>query len=98
MLFLSVKPAVAAAAPASLSNVRLDAFNEDNVEQWFISHKAEFEINRVVKSCDKYSLARVKLRKSITNIYTEELEACRLQADPYDALRLFIISQFDPSK
>ena len=39
-----------------------------------------------------------KLPKSITDIYTKELEACRLQADAYDALRSFIVSQLGKSK
>ena len=53
--------AVAAAATATPALVRLDAFNEENVEQWFESHRWEFHNNKITKSADKYSLARVKL-------------------------------------
>jgi len=41
--YSSAEPAVAAAATATIHNVRIDAFNEDNVEQWFVSHQAECE-------------------------------------------------------
>ena len=92
MSFPLSEPAVAAAAMATPQNVRLDPFSEDNVEQWFISHEAEFANNRIVKPSDKFSLAKVKLPKSITDIYSEELAACRDQANAYDALRSFIIS------
>ena len=98
MSFSSSEHAVAAAATATPANVRLDPFNEDNVHLWFNSHDAEFANNKIVKSSDKFSLARVKLPKSITDIYSEELDACRDQADAYDALQSFIISQFGKSK
>ena len=98
MSFPLSEPALAAAATATPSNVRLNPFNEENIHQWFNSHDAEFANNRIVKSCDKFSLARVKLPKSITDIYSEELDACRDQADAYDALQSFIISQFGKSK
>jgi len=98
MSFSSVEPAMAAAATANLSNVRLDAFNDDNVEQGYVSHQTQFDINRVSKQIDKYSLACAQLPRSITDIYPQELEVCCHQDDAYDALRSFIVSQFGRSK
>ena len=98
MSFSSVEPAMAAAATANLSNVHLDAFNDDNVEQGYVSHQTQFDINRVSKQIDKYSLACAQLPRSITDIYPQELEVCCHQDDAYDALRSFIVSQFSRSK
>ena len=98
MSFLSAEPAVAAAATATPNNVRLDAFNEDNIDQWFQSHRFEFHNNQIVKPADKSSLARVKLPKSITGVYMAELDALFLQDDPYEALCDFIVSQFGRNK
>jgi len=86
MSFLLADAAAAVAAAATPSNDRLDPFNEDNVHLWFKSHEDEFANNKIVKSTDKFSLTRAKLPKSILDIYTEELDACRDQADAYDAL------------
>ena len=98
MSFPPTDAAVAAAAAATPALVRLDAFNEENVEQWFESHRFEFHNNKIIKSADKYSLARAKLPKSIMDVYTRELDALFLQDDPYEALRRFVISQFGKSK
>jgi hypothetical protein len=98
MSFLSAEPAVAAATTATPNNVRLDAFNEDNIDQWFQSHRFEFHNNQIVKPADKSSLARVKLPKSITGVYMAELDALFLQDDPYEALCDFIVSQFGRNK
>ena len=48
--------AVAAAPTATPALVRLDAFSEENVEQWFETHRWEFHNNKITKSADKYSL------------------------------------------
>ena len=98
MLFPPTDAAVAATATATPALVCLDAFNEENVEQWFESHRWEFHNNKITKSADKYSLARAKLPKSIMDVYTRELDALFLQDDPYEALHHFIISQFGKSK
>ena len=42
--------AVAAAAAATPSQVRLDEFTEENVEQWFESHRWQFHSNKVTRS------------------------------------------------
>ena len=90
--------AVAAAATAAPHLVRLDEFNENNVEHWFNSHTWQFLNNKVTKASDKYSLARAKLPRSITDAYTSELDALFQQDDPYEALRHFLIEQFGKSK
>ena len=98
MSFSVSDAAAAVAAAATPQNVRLNPFNKDNVHLWFKSHEDEFTTNKIVKSTDKFSLARAKLPKSILDIYSEELDACRDQADAYDALRTFVISQFGKCK
>jgi hypothetical protein len=90
--------AVAAAATATPSLVRLDEFTEENVEQWFETHRWPFHSNKITRSADKYALARAKLPRSIMDAYTRELDALFLQEDPYEALRHFMISQFGKSK
>ena len=90
--------AVAAAATAAPHLVRLDEFNENNVELWFSSHTWQFLSNRITKSSDKYALARAKLPRSIMDAYTSELDALFLQEDPYEALRRFLLAQFGKSK
>ena len=90
--------AVAAAAAATPHLVRLDEFNENNVEHWFNSHTWQFLNCKITKSAEKYSLARAKLPRSITDAYTSELDALFQQDDPYEALRHFLITQFGKSK
>ena len=88
MSFPATDAAVAATATATPALVCLDAFNEENVEQWFESHRFEFHNNKITKSADKYSLARAKLPKSIMDVYTVELDAL-LQQDDHCVVSLF---------
>ena len=90
--------AVAAAATAAPHLVRLDEFNENNVELWFSSHTWQFHSNRITKSSDKYALARAKLPRSIMDAYTSELDALFLREDPYEALCHFFLAEFGKSK
>ena len=53
MSFPQSDAAVAAAATATPSLVRLDEFTEENVEQWFETHRWQFHNNKVTKSADK---------------------------------------------
>ena len=66
---------VAAAATATPALVRLDEFTEENVEQWFETHRWPFHNNKITKSADKYALARAILPRSIMDAYTRELDA-----------------------
>ena len=71
MSFSSEPAATIVAAAVNLSNVRMDAYNDNNVEQRFCSHQTAFEIGRVIKQIENTRLLVTLCQgQSLTFIHT----------------------------
>ena len=94
----SSAPAIVAAAQPNLSVVRLDSYNDTNVESWISSHPTHFYVNRVTKSVYKFNAVRAALPRCITDVYGHKLDLCGRGEEPYGDICAFLVSRFSRNK